>query len=85
MSSMLTEVRLLAVPLTSEYKHTLFFRNKNTQQSVFASQVKRTATECSYQRKDKIIRFPALIDEIINCNYVMYRNQSHSSKWYLIK
>lgn len=85
MSNMLTAVHLLSVPLGIDYKHTLYFANSQSQYSYFATRIlnaKCTANDCSYQRKDKMIRFPACIDDIINCNYVMYRNDAHSSKWY---
>lgn len=85
MSNMLSEVRLLAVPLESDYKHTLYFDSVSDQTSYFSTKYLDNpvrATECSYQRKDKIIRFPACIDDIFKFNYVMYRNNAHSQKWY---
>ena len=82
MSNMLTEVRLLAVPLENDYRHTFYFANVNAQSAYFTGLANKKATECSYQRKDKMIRFPACIDDIIKYNYVMYKNNAHSSKWY---
>lgn len=85
---MLTSVRLLSVPLENDYKHTLHFNDKTTQYNYFVSKtatangVALIQTECSYQRKDNVIRYPACIDDIIHCNYVMYKNGSHSNKWY---
>lgn len=84
MSNMLSLVRLLAVPLENDYKHTYHFDDVETQTNFFLdkSVSSPTAIECSYQRKDKMIRFPACIDDIIKYNYVMYRNGAYSEKWY---
>ena len=85
MNNMLSEVRLLAVPLENDYKHTYHFDTVADQTAYLggkALEVDKKALNCSYQRKDKMIRFPACIDDIINCNYVMYRNGSFSNKWY---
>lgn len=82
MSNTLTVVRLLAVPLENDYKHTFYFNDVNKQSQYFISRTVKVIENCSYQRKEKMIRFPACIDSIINCNYVMYKNPAHSSKWY---
>lgn len=82
MSNMLSTVRLLAVPLENDYKHTLFFENETAQYNYFTGKTIKSIENCSYQRKERLIRFPACIDDLISCNYVMYRNNAHSSKWY---
>lgn len=82
MSDMLTGVRLCAVPLENDYKHTLYFETKSAQETYFLGKTRHSVSECSYQRKDNVLRYPACMDDIINCNYVMYRNNAHSSKWY---
>lgn len=82
MSNMLSDIRLLNVPLESNYKHTFYFSDATKQVNYFASRIVKGAVECSYQRKDNVIRYPACIDDIITCNYVMYKNESHSNKWY---
>lgn len=78
----ISKVYLLGVPLESDYKHTLYFANASAQQTYFQSQIKKSYTDFSYQRKDKIIRIPAGYDELYNCNYVMYQNTNYSNKWY---
>lgn len=82
MSNILTTVKLLAVPLENDYKHTFHFENVEEQRDYFNSRVVKTVESCTYQRKENIIRFPACIDDLLNCNYVMYRNNAHSDKWY---
>lgn len=79
----MTEVRLLNVPLENDYQHTLFFSGKSSQSEYFLSKVKHTfPAEFSYQRKDHLIRIPKHYDEIITCNYVMYKNAYYSDKWF---
>lgn len=78
----ITEVYLLNVPLESDYKNTLYFDNKSSQESYFKSKVVKSYTDFSYQRKDNIIRVPNHIDSLWNCNYVMYRNRAYNNKWF---
>lgn len=82
MSNKLTEVRLLSVPLENDYKDTLYFTSKEAQTTYFLSKTKEKGEDFTYQRKDKKIRFPLDFDEVVGCNYVMYKNASHTSKWY---
>lgn len=82
MSNMLTEVRLLAVPLENDYKHTLYFADPISQAEYFQNRTRKKVENASYQRKEKMIRFPAHIDSLMGCNYVMYRNEGTSTKYY---
>ena len=82
MAKNLTEVRLLSVPLESDYLHTLYFSDKETQESYFKGKTKHTMSNCTYQRQDNYIRFDKPIENIINSNYVMYKNSAYSDKWY---
>lgn len=84
----ITEVRLLNVPLTNDYIHTLCFNTPAEQSSYFLSKTvtedgnQKRYTNFSYQRKDNIIRIPDHYDSLLNCNYVMYKNSAYSSKWF---
>ena len=80
----ITKVYLLDVPLESDYKNTFYFANKSAQQTYFQSKVVASYnyTDFTYQRKDHIIRIPAIYDNICNCNYVMYQNSNYSNKWF---
>ena len=83
MSVNITEVRLLNVPLESDYKHTFWFANKNAQTEYFKTKTYKTYKDMSYQRKEAKIRVPAQFDTLIaNCNYVMYTNPAYSNKWF---
>lgn len=76
MTIQMTEVRLLAVPLGKDYKHTIYFANRVRQQEYFQAQTKHMISEASYQRKEGFIRFPKYCEEIKDCNYIMYHNTS---------
>ena len=82
MANNLTVVRLLTVPLERDNLHTLYFNNLDAQTSYFTGRTVKTVENCTYQRKDKIIRFPENYDDIMNCNYVMYKNSAYSGKWF---
>lgn len=53
-----TNIILLKVPLTLDYKNQLTFTNKEAQFNYFYNLPKITAENCTYQRQDNILRFP---------------------------
>ena len=77
-----TDVYLLKVPLEMDNINQLTFGNKQSQYNYFTSLPKLEFDNFTYQRKDNIIRIPALIDNIIEYNYVMYRNEAYSDKYF---
>lgn len=80
----ITEVRLLNVPLESDYKHTLYWGSKSEQETWFKNQTMLTGGDFSYIRKDKYIRYPEDYDALTSAgvNYLMYKNDAYSDKWY---
>lgn len=82
MAMNITEVRLCAVPLENDYKHTLYFESQSAQLSYFQGKVVHSASNLSYQRRENVIRFPKHFDELQNCNYVMYKNTAYTNKWF---
>lgn len=82
MANNITVVRLCSVPLEDDYLHTLYFGDKTAQSNYFATTVKHQAVDCTYQRKDNIIRFPEQFDSLLDCNYVMYQNPAYNNKWF---
>ena len=77
-----TDVYLLKVPLEIDNANQLTFGNAATQFNYFNSLPKISFDNFTYQRKDNILRIPALMDDIIQYNYVMYRNEGFSNKWF---
>lgn len=77
-----SDVYLLKVPLEMDNTNQLTFTNATAQFNYFNSLPKLAFDNFTYQRKDGVIRIPALIDNIIQYNYVMYRNEAYSGKWF---
>ena len=77
-----TDVILLKVPLEIDNTNQLTFGNAATQFNYFNSLPKISFDNFTYQRKDNTLRIPALMDDIIQYNYVMYRNEGFSNKWF---
>ena len=77
-----TDVYLLKVPLEIDEINQLTFANASSQFNYFNSLPKLGVDNFTYQRKDGIIRFPAHFDDLVNYNYVMYRNEAYSNKWF---
>lgn len=78
----ITKVYLLNAPLENDYKHTLYFNSKSSQEEYFKSRIVKSYEDFSYQRKDNIIRVPDHFDNLQQVNYVMYQNSAYSSKWF---
>ena len=77
-----TDLYLLKVPLEINDINQLDFANATAQFNYFNSLPKMVVDDFTYQRKDSTIRFPAQYDEVITYNYVMYRNDAYSDKWF---
>lgn len=77
-----TDVYLLKVPLEINDLNQLTFSNATAQYNYFNSLPKLEVHDFTYQRKDSTIRFGAEFDDIISYNYVMYRNDAFSDKWF---
>lgn len=78
----ISEVRLLNVPLENDYLHTLYFSSKTAQYNYFVGRTVRSHDSFSYIRKDKIIRYDKDYDDLLGCNYLMYKNKAYSDKWF---
>lgn len=75
-------VHLLNVPLESDNKNQIYFSDKTSQKNYFLSKKVHTFDNLTYQRKDNYIRVPLHIDELYNCNYVMYQNTNYTNRWF---
>lgn len=77
-----TDVFLLKVPLEINDLNQLTFANATAQYNYFISLPKLEVTNFTYQRKDGTIRYGANFDDLLSYNYVMYRNDAYSNKWF---
>lgn len=77
-----TDIRLLKVPFEIARKNQLTFANLTAQTNYFLSLPHLEYDNTTYQRSNNVIRFEAPIDSILTYNYVMYKNESYSNKWF---
>ena len=77
-----TDIYLLKSPLTLSNKHQITFSDETAQHDYFNSLPKIGLNDGSYMRKDGVLRYPSHIDNIIEYNYCMYRNDNYSNKWF---
>lgn len=77
-----TDLYLLKLPIDLNDENQLTFASASAQATYFQSLTKTGATDFTYQRKENAIRYPAQIDSIIQYNYVMYKNEAYSTKWF---
>lgn len=76
------DIYLCKTPLENDYKNQLTFSNATSQFNYFNSKVFKTLDNYTYIKHDNIIKVGLNIDEIIGCNYLFYRNEGFSNKWY---
>lgn len=76
------DIYLCKTPLENDYKNQLTFSNATSQFNYFNSKIFKTFDNYTYIKHDNIIKVGVNIDEIINCNYLFYRNEGFTNKWY---
>ena len=77
-----TDLYLLKLPIELNDENQLTFATAAAQATYFQSLTKIGQTDFTYQRRENAIRYPAQIDSIIQYNYVMYKNENYSNKWF---
>lgn len=78
-----TDVILLKVPLELDEINQLTFASATAQYNYFYGlSGKKVFDKFTYQRKDNTIKVEALIDDLYDYNYVMYKNTNHGTKWF---
>ena len=75
-----TYVKLVRFDVTPE--HQLTFSSLSSQTTFFDNLTGVVLSDFTYQRKDNIIRYPALYETIEKYNYLLYRNEAQSNKTY---
>lgn len=74
---------LYGVPLNSKYNDTILFDNVAAQHAYFVGKAKYTLTNQMYVRKsDGVVRVEKKAEDVYNCNYLMFQNDSFGSKWF---
>ena len=71
------------VPLDITYNHTILFNSVTEQETYFKSKVKHTFEKYSYLRPQKSIKVGKNSDELYDCNYLYFKNNSYGQKnWF---
>lgn len=76
------QLYLCKTPLEDDSKNQINFANATAQYNYFYSTIVHTFDNYTYIKKDNSVNVGKNIDEIIDCNYLFYRNVGFSSKWY---
>lgn len=77
-----TVIRLLEAPLDQKQEDQIRFASRSAQSTYFSGLTKHTFTSFNFQRKDNVIKVNKHIDELWNCNYVMYDNAQFTNRWF---
>ena len=77
-----TALRLLSVPIESDYRNTLWFPDRTTQTNYFLGKTIKTFESFQYIKKDNTIVVNGEVDLMYNCNYIMYQNNNFTNKWF---
>jgi len=75
-------VRLLYVPLDPTQQHQIRFSDRGSQASWFAGKARHTYSGLTFSKKDQFITVPENIDNLWDCNYVMYNNYNYANRWF---
>ena len=76
------QLYLCKTKLENDYKNQLTFSNATAQLNYFNSVIQHTFDNYTYIKKDNVVQVGKNIDEIIDCNYLFYRNTGFTNKWY---
>ena len=76
------QIYLCKATLENDYKNQLTFNSLTEQLTYFNSTVEHTFDNYTYIKKDNVVQVGKNIDEIIDCNYLFYRNVGFTSKYY---
>ena len=83
-----SEIILLKTPFEMDERNQLTFSNKQEQYNYFNSLPKLEYDNCTYQRKEGVIRYQTnpptglTYEDLLTYNYCMYRNEAYSNKWF---
>lgn len=76
------QLYLCKTKLENDYKNQLTFSNATAQLNYFNSVIQHTFDNYTYIKKDNVVQVGKNIDEIIDCNYLFYKNTGFTNKWY---
>ena len=81
-----SDIILIKSPLKLDKYNQITFSNATLQYNYFHGLPKLEYDDCTYQRKDGVIRYATnsnlTFEDLLQYNYCMYRNTSYDSKWF---
>lgn len=81
-----SNIILLKTPFEMDERNQLTFANIAAQYNYFSSLPKLEYDNCTYQRKEGVIRYLTdnglTYEDLLEYNYCMYQNESYSNKWF---
>ena len=84
-----SRIRLLKCPIELDNKNQLTFATLNDQLNYFFSLPYLEYDNCSYQRKEGVVRYKTgtnagdvQFEDLLSYNYCMYQNTSYDNKWF---
>lgn len=78
-----SEVRLIKnVPFSNNYRNVILFNSRSEQETYFKGLPNLVKEDFKYQRNNGTIMYPASKDEVLQYNYLMYKNTSFSNKYF---
>jgi len=77
-------VRFLNVPFSSSQNNVLKFPSVSSQIAYMETKIIYTLSDCTYIREGdgEFLRVNKVVDNLYNCNYVMFQNTQFGSKWF---
>ena len=76
------KIRLLNLNIDSTQKNQIRFSNKTDQETYMLSKKVKEFENYYYMKKDGYIKVKATLDDLWNCDYIMYKNSGFSDKWF---
>lgn len=73
------------IPLDNTYENTIYFTDATAQRNYFATGIKYTFQEQTYQRVANSrgkIKVEKVADSLYDCNYMAFQNTNYGSKWF---
>lgn len=84
-----SQIALCNVPFDSTYRNQIYFSNQSQQGVWFTQRAVHRFTDYLVVRKtlpnggvQSSVRVEKNIDDLYNCNYMMYMNRNHGDKWF---
>lgn len=78
----ITDIRLVKCPISLDDKNQLTFNDEEDQLEYFLSLPHKELIDATYQRRDSVIHYGEVIENLDEYNYVMYKNNNYRNKWF---